>query len=326
MILDIRNNGGGLLDDAVQIVNLFTPKGEVVLSTKGRTKRSERIYRTTLAPTDTDIPIAVLVNRGSASSSEILSGALQDMDRAVIVGQRTYGKGLVQATRELPYGGSLKVTISKYYIPSGRCIQAIDYTNRNEDGSVGRIPDSLTTEFKTAGGRIVRDGGGILPDVEVEAEKIPTMIYYLVNEQIIFDFVTNWCIDRPKIESIENFKLTDSDYEAFKTFVKTKDFKYDRGSEKALEVLKEYMEMEGYDKTASAEYKALMDKLVPDVERDLDAFKPEISKFIVSEIAKRYYYNRGEILEQLKTDKEVAKAVEILNDSATYKKILSPAE
>lgn len=326
LILDIRSNGGGLLDDAVQIVNMFVPKGEIVLTTKGKTNQSDRTYRTTLAPIDTVIPLVVLVDRSSASSSEILSGALQDMDRAIIMGQRTFGKGLVQVTRELPYGGSLKVTTSKYYIPSGRCIQAIDYTHRNEDGSVGRIPDSLTNVFSTANGRQVRDGGGIVPDIELEAVKIPTIIYYMINQNIIFDFVTDWTIKHPKIGSIESFSLTDQDYDDFKSFIKSKDFKYDRASEKALASLKEIMEFEGYMKTAEDDYKELEAKLLPNLDRDLNTFKPEISQYISAEIAKRYYYNRGKAIEELKTDKDVKKAIEVLKDLELYKRTLSPTK
>ncbi|NDW08843.1 S41 family peptidase [Dysgonomonas sp. 520] len=324
LIIDIRGNSGGLLDDAIQIVNFFVPKGEVVLTTKGKMKQAERTYRTTLAPIDTEIPIAILVDRGSASSSEILSGSLQDMDRAVILGQRTFGKGLVQMTRELPYGASLKITSSKYYIPSGRCIQAIDYTHRNEDGSVGRIPDSLTHVFKTASGREVRDGGGISPDFELEPEKYPSMLYYLINQNIVFDFATIWTEKNPKIASANEFSISDKDYEEFKAFVKTKDFKYDQTSEKTMSTLKEIMEFEGYMKTAEDEFKALEAKLVPDLDRDLETFKNDIVEYLNMEIAKRYYYNRGETIVQLRNDNVVKKAIEVLNDKDLYAKTLQP--
>ncbi|MFV0468757.1 MAG: S41 family peptidase [Dysgonomonas sp.] len=325
LVLDIRGNLGGLLDDAVQITNLFVPKGEVVLSTKGKLKQSERTYRTTQPPLDTEIPIIVLVDRNSASSSEILSGALQDMDRAVILGQRSFGKGLVQITRELPYGGSLKVTTAKYYIPSGRCIQAIDYAHRNEeDGSVSRIPDSLTSVFKTKNGREVRDGGGVTPYIQVELEKHPSIIYYLINQNIIFDFATNWTLKHSSIPSAESFSISDKDYEDFKAFVKTKDFKYDRSSEKAMSTLKDIMEFEGYMKTSEAEFKALEAKLVPNLDQDLETSKSTISQYISTEIVKRYYYNKGAIIQQLKDDNEVKKAIEVLNDKDLYKKTLSP--
>lgn len=324
LIIDLRDNGGGIMEEAIQIVNMFVPKGKVVLSTKGKVKQWDRTYRTTIDPIDTDIPLAVLVNKGTASASEIVSGSLQDMDRAVIVGNRTFGKGLVQSTREIPYGGSLKVTTSKYYIPSGRCVQAIDYAHRNEDGSVGRIPDSLTHVFKTANGRSVRDGGGVIPDVTLDEEKPATISYYLLSQYIIFDYVTNWVMKHDKIAPIENFSISDEDYKAFKEFVKSKNFKYDRMSEKSLNSLKEVMEFEGYMKTAGDEFKALQAKLVPDLDRDLETFKPEIEKQINLEISKRYYFKRGENIEELKTDKGTKKAIEILENPQQYKSILSP--
>lgn len=325
LTLDLRGNGGGILEESVQIINLFVPKGEVVLSTKGKFKQMERIYRTTLAPVDTEIPLAVLVDRGSASASEIVSGALQDLDRAVIIGERTFGKGLVQLTRELPYGGSLKVTTSRYYIPSGRSIQAIDYTHRNEDGSVGRIPDSLTTVYKTAIGREVRDGGGIVPDVTLKEEKTPSLAYYLVTKYMIFDYATKWEQEHSKIAPAENFSITDQDYEGFKEYVKSvKDFKYDMLSERALKTLKEMMEYEGYMETTEAEYKALEEKLTPNLDRDLESFKVDIKELLNIEISKRYYYRKGEIIERLKNDKGVKEAIDVLNNKEQYKAVLSP--
>lgn len=324
LILDLRGNGGGILEEAVQIVNLFTPKGEVVLSTKGKMKQTDRTYRTTLAPIDTEIPLIVLADRGSASASEITAGAIQDLDRGVIVGERTFGKGLVQVTREIPYGGGLKVTTSKYYTPSGRCVQAIDYAHRNDDGSVGRIPDSLTTVFKTAIGREVRDGGGIIPDISVDPEKTPSIIYYLVRDLIISDFVTEWAYKHSKIDTPENFVFTDADYDAFVEFVKSKkDFKYGGLSEKSMASLKEMMEYEGYNESASDEFKALEAKLVPDLDRDLVTFKDDIRKFISIDIARRYYYKRGETIESLKYDGEVKKAIEVINNTEEYKEILT---
>lgn len=325
LILDLRGNGGGIMEEAIQLVNFFVPKGQVVLSTKGKMKQWDRTYRTTLDPIDTNIPIAVLVDKGSASAAEIVSGALQDLDRAVIMGQRTFGKGLVQAPRELPYGGSLKVTTSKYYIPSGRCIQAIDYTHRNEDGSVGRVPDSLATVFQTAIGREVRDGGGVTPDIKLEEIKIPSITYYLVNQHLVNDWVTDWAIKNPKIAPIKDFSITDEEYESFKTFVKSKkDFKYDGLSEKRLKTLKEVMDFEGYSKTASEEYKALEAKLVPNLDRDLDNFKDDIKKLVNMEIAKRYYFQKGERIESLKTDKDVEQAIDLLKNTEQYKEIFTP--
>lgn len=323
LIFDLRQNGGGILEEAVQIVNLFVPKGKVVLSTKGKLKQLDRTYRTTLEPIDTEIPIVVLIDRGSASAAEIVAGSLQDMDRAVLIGERTFGKGLVQSTREIPYGGGVKVTNSKYYIPSGRCIQAIDYTHRNADGSVGRIPDSLTTVFKTEIGRPVRDGGGVSPDIAFEEEKTPTITYYLANQFIVFDWVTDWAAKHKSIASPETFSIPDEDYESFKAFVKSKDFQYDRMSEKSMASLKEVMEFEGYMKYADAEFKALEAMLVPNLDRDLETFKDDITRQINTEIIRRYHYQKGEYLYTLKNDKELAKAVEVLNDLELYKKTLS---
>jgi len=322
-ILDLRENGGGIMEEAVQIVNLFTPKGKIVVSTKGKLKQLERTYRTTLEPIDTDIPIVVLIDKGSASASEIVAGALQDMDRSVLVGERTFGKGLVQSPREVPYGGGVKITTSKYYIPSGRCIQAIDYSHRNADGSVGRIPDSLTTVFYTEVGRPVRDGGGVTPDIALEEEKNPTITYYLANQYIVFDWVTDWTSKHKKIDAPETFSISDDDYESFKAFVKSKDFQYDRMSEKSMEALKEVMEFEGYMKSAGEEFKALEAKLIPNLDRDLETFKEDIIKLINTEVIKRYYYQKGEYIYNLKNDKGLVKALEVLNDQDLYKKALS---
>lgn len=323
LVIDLRNNGGGLLDQAVEIVNFFVPRGKTIVTTKGKIKQASNTYKTLREPLDTDIPIAVLVNSGTASSSEILSGSLQDLDRAVIIGNRTYGKGLVQVPRSLPYGGNLKITTSKYYIPSGRCVQAIDYAHRNEDGSVARIPDSLTTVFYTAAGREVRDGGGVSPDIEVKQERLPNILYYLVRDNLIFDYATDYCLKHPVIASAEKFELTDADYTDFKNKVKGADFKYDQQSEKILKTLKEAAEFEGYMKEASDEFKALENKLTHNLDRDLDYFSKDIKKMIAEEIIKRYYYQRGAIIQQLKGDNELDEAVKILTDPERYQQILS---
>ena len=323
LVIDLRNNGGGLLDQAVEIVNFFVPRGKTIVTTKGKIKQASNTYKTLREPLDTDIPIAVLVNSGTASSSEILSGSLQDLDRAVIVGNRTYGKGLVQVPRSLPYGGNLKITTSKYYIPSGRCVQAIDYAHRNEDGSVARIPDSLTTVFHTAAGREVRDGGGVSPDIEVKQERLPNILYYLVRDNLIFDYATDYCLKHTVIASAEKFELTDADYTDFKNKVKGADFKYDQQSEKILKTLKEAAEFEGYMKEASDEFKALENKLTHNLDRDLDYFSKDIKKMIAEEIIKRYYYQRGAIIQQLKGDNELDEAVKILTDPERYQQILS---
>ena len=323
LVIDLRNNGGGLLDQAVEIVNMFVPRGKTIVTTKGKIKQASNTYKTLREPLDTDIPIAVLVNSGTASSSEILSGSLQDLDRAVIVGNRTYGKGLVQVPRSLPYGGNLKITTSKYYIPSGRCVQAIDYAHRNEDGSVARIPDSLTTVFHTAAGREVRDGGGVSPDIEVKQERLPNILFYLVRDNLIFDYATDYCLKHPAIASAKEFELTDADYEEFKNKVKGADFKYDQQSEKILKTLKEAAEFEGYMKDASDEFKALENKLKHNLDRDLDYFSKDIKKMIAEEIIKRYYYQEGAIIQQLKDDKDLDEAVKVLTNPERYQQILS---
>lgn len=324
LILDLRSNGGGILDEAVSIVGLFLPKGTRVVSTKGKIRQWDRVYRTRENPIDTIMPVAVLIDGGSASASEIVAGAMQDLDRGMVIGSRSFGKGLVQTTRQLPYGGTLKVTTSKYYTPSGRCIQAMDYSHRNEDGSVGRVPDSLTNTFKTKNLREVRDGGGIIPDIIIEPEKPGTISYYLLMNNVIFNYATEWAQKHKQIAPVENFELSDADYSDFKNYVKSIDFEYDRLSEKNMEKLKEVMKFEGYMKTASKEFEALSKKLVPDLERDLDLFKLEIKELIAAEIVKRYYYKRGMLRQSLKTDKVVGKALEIVADSTSYWKRLHP--
>lgn len=318
LIIDVRDNGGGVVEDCLEILNYFIPKGELLLTMKGKVRQLDRIYRATQAAIDPEIPLAILVSRQSASASEILAGTLQDLDRAVIVGTRTYGKGLVQSPRQLPYSGQLKLTTAKYYIPSGRCIQAIDYSHRNEDGSVSYIPDSLTSAFQTSKGRPVRDGGGIMSDIVVDKKKIPTMLYYMDAGNIFFNFVVQWRQKHPNIASPENFTLSEEDYREFMTFVKSKSFNYDRQSEKALNNLKEIMEFEGYLDAASDEFKALEDKLKPDLDRDLNLYKEQISDFLTREIMKQYYLAKGEIIYSLREDEDVKKAVEILSDKNLY--------
>lgn len=323
LIIDLRENGGGIMEEAVEIVNMFVPKGKLVLSTKGKLKQTDRIHKTTVEPLDTDIPIVVLVDEGSASASEIVAGALQDMDRAVLVGARTFGKGLVQLTREVPFGGAVKVTTSKYYIPSGRCVQALDYSHRKADGSVTRVADSLTNVFHTEIGREVRDGGGVTPDITLEEVKVPTITYYLNNQYIIFDWVTEWIHNRKNIAEAKEFTISDEEYEKFKEFVKSKKFEYDRMSEKSMKQLKEIMEFEGYMKSSEEEFKALEAKLVPDLERDLNTFKTDIMQMINAEIVKRYYYQKGEFAANMKYDAGLKKALEVMNDTELYKKTLS---
>lgn len=322
-ILDLRDNGGGSLAEAVDIVNFFVPKGQEIVVTKGKLKQAQGSYKTQNEPIDTQIPMAVLVNGASASASEIVSGSLQDFDRAVIIGTRTFGKGLVQTIRPLPYNGTLKVTTSKYYIPSGRCIQAIDYAKKNADGSVARTPDSLTNVFRTAAGREVRDGGGIRPDIEVKGDRVPNIVFYLMNEDIIFDYATRYCWDHPALASVDSFQLTDEDYKEFKKLVKSRDFKYDRQSEKMLKSLKEVAEFEGYMEGATEEFKALEKKLNHNLDRDLDYFAKQIKGYIAQEIVTRYFYQRGAAMERLKEDEDLEKAIEVLHDAGRYKQILS---
>lgn len=323
LVIDLRGNGGGRLEEAVEIANFFLPRGKVIVTTKGKTKQASNTYKTLREPLDLDIPITVLVNGATASASEILSGAFQDFDRAVIVGSRTFGKGLVQTTRPLPYGGVMKLTTSKYYIPSGRCVQAIDYKHRNEDGSVGTIPDSLTTVFHTAAGREVRDGGGVMPDIEVKQEKLPNILFYLVRDNLIFDYATQYCLKHPSIPSPQEFKVTDADYNDFKAMVKKADFKYDQQSEKIMKTLKEAAKFEGYLGEASEEIKALEKKLTHNLDRDLDYFSKDIRSMIADEIIKRYYYTRGGIIQQLKDDDGLQAALKILADPVKYKETLS---
>ncbi len=323
LIIDLRDNGGGSLSEAVDIVNLYVPKGQEIVVTKGKLRQAQGSYKTQNEPVDTQIPLAILVNGSTASASEIVSGSLQDLDRAVIIGARTFGKGLVQTIRPLPYNGTLKVTTSKYYIPSGRCIQAIDYAKKNADGSVARTPDSLTTVFHTAAGREVRDGGGIRPDIEVKGDKIPNIVFYLMNDDLIFDYATQYCWDHPTLASVDDFKLTDADYEAFKKLVKSRNFTYDRQSEKLLKSLKEVAEFEGYMTEASEEFKALEKKLNHNLDRDLDYFAKPIKEYLSQEIVTRYFYQRGAVMERLKDDTDLEKAIEVLQNPVRYREILS---
>lgn len=324
LILDLRNNPGGLLDQAVAIANYFIPEGQEILSTRGKVKQWDATYKTTQEPILPDMPLAVLVNSNTASASEIVSGALQDLDRGIIIGTRSYGKGLVQSTREISYNGHLKVTTAKYYTPSGRCIQAIDYAHRNEDGSIARIPDSLTHEFKTKNGRIVKDGGGITPDVEVKNDQKMNISYYLYNKNMIFDFATQFAAKNKKIANPEEFKLTDKNYDEFKAFLKSRNFTYTLKSAESLKRLKEVADYEGYGEMSKNEFAALEKKLTPNTDRDLDLFKSDIEDLLSSEIIKRYYYQKGSIQFNLKSDSEVKKALEILGDKEKYKSILTP--
>ena len=323
LVIDLRGNGGGLLSEAVNVVNFFVPKGKEIVKTKGKFKQMDHAYRTTNEPIDLEIPLTVLVDGGTASAAEILSGSLQDLDRAVIIGNRTFGKGLVQTLRDLPYNSSMKITTAKYYIPSGRCVQAIDYSRRNADGSIARTPDSLTNVFHTAAGREVRDGGGIRPDIEVKMDKTPNIVFYLVNDDMIFDYATQYVIKHPTIAKVEDFQLTDADYADFKEMLKKRNFSYDRQSEAMLKKLKEMADFEGYMENASEEFSALEKKLQHNLDLELDRFSKDIKPLIAEEILKRYYFEKGAVQESLKDDADLKKALEILQNSEEYKKVLA---
>ncbi len=323
LVIDLRNNGGGLLSEAVEIVNLFLPKGKLVLKTQGKTKQSSHEYLTTKEPLYLDIPLVVLVNGNTASSSEIMAGTLQDYDRGVVVGSRTYGKGLVQSVREMPYSSSMKLTTSKYYIPSGRCVQAIDYKNRDGMGRATRIADSLTHVFHTEAGREVRDGGGIRPDVEVKLDTVANITAYLAVDDVVFDYATEYYQKHPNLKSVSDFEITDEDYADFCEKVKNSDFKYDRQTENALESLQKIAEFEGYLESAKEEFEALKNKLTHNVDFDLEQNKKDIKQILSDEIIKRYFYQAGSVEQSLKYDPTLDKAIEILHDDTLYKSILT---
>ena len=323
LVIDLRGNGGGLLESAVDIAGFFLPKGTEVVRTKGRDASEERIYKTTHAPILPDIPLAVLIDGGTASASEILAGALQDLDRAVLVGSRSYGKGLVQSTRSLPYMGLLKVTVAKYYIPSGRLIQALDYAHRNEDGSAARVPDSLTNVFHTRHGREVRDGGGLKPDSIIDWGKISTIVYNAVSDNWVFDYATRFAAAHPTIAPAEEFVITDSIYADFKKSIDPEKFKYDRVMEEGLKALREMAEDEGYLNPETEEGFDRMKKLLThDLDRDLDIHRADIEDYLGAEIASRYYYGRGRTGYTLRRDKALAKAKEIFSTPGLYYEIL----
>ncbi|MBN2682192.1 MAG: S41 family peptidase [Bacteroidales bacterium] len=322
LILDLRGNPGGLLIEAVNISGLFVKKGELIVSTKGKVSEWDKSYYNMLNPVDEEIPLVVLVNSGSASASEIVSGAIQDLDRGVIVGQRTFGKGLVQTTRSLAYNSKLKVTTAKYYIPSGRCIQALDYTHRNDDGSVGKIPDSLISEFKTKAGRLVYDGGGVTPDVTIPQTTLSSIAASLYFKNHIFDFATQYAISKDSIDSPEKFTVSDEDYKTFIDFLQGKDFDYQTKSESDLDKLIETAKKEKYYNLSESEFGALKEKLAHDPQKDLNTFKNEITELLNEEIISRYYYQKGRLKMQLRNDPEVVEAVKIIEDKEKYKKIL----
>lgn len=323
LVIDIRNNGGGLIDEAVKIVGYFVPKGTEVVTTKGKNNDADRTYKTPLEPIFPQLKLVVLTNRASASASEILSGSIQDLDRGVIVGERTFGKGLVQNIRPLGFGGHLKVTTAKYYIPSGRCIQALDYSHRNEDGSVGRVPDSLTTEFKTSNGRKVRDGGGIVPDSLTKDERKLNIAYYIFAQNLYFDFATSYVQQHKTIASPAEFKLSDDDFKAFSDYLVEKKFTYTTQTEKYYKELLETAKYEGLDTIAKTEFAALKAKLVPDIASSIAQNKADISELLSLEIIKRYYFQKGEIEYSLRTDNDLKIALDLLKPEGKYDAILN---
>lgn len=323
VILDLRGNPGGLLNEAVNIVNIFVNKGSEVVSTKGKAKEWDKTYHALNNPVDTEIPVAVLVNSSSASASEIVSGSIQDFDRGIIIGQRTFGKGLVQTTRPLSYGAQLKVTTAKYYIPSGRCIQALDYSHRNEDGSVGKIPDSLITQFKTKSGRIVFDGGGVMPDYVTEIRMLSPITQSLITKYLIFDYATYYRINHPTIAPPKEFHLSDAEYNDFVKWLSGKDYDYTTKSEKLLDDFKTASEKEKYFSSAEKEYDMLKKKVAHDKVADLQKFKDEIKEVLENEVVSRYYVQNGQIEVSFNDDVEIKKAIEALNNKAVYDSILT---
>ncbi len=323
VVFDLRGNPGGLLKEAIDIVNIFAEKGTEVVSTKGKVKEWDKIHKATNNPVDLTIPIAVLVDRGSASAAEIVSGAIQDLDRGVVIGQRSYGKGLVQQTRPLSYNAQLKVTVAKYYIPSGRCIQALDYSHRNQDGSVEKVADSLIYAFKTKNGRVVYDGGGVAPDIAVETQKYSNILGSLVSKNLIFDFATKYRLAHETIAPAKEFKLTDAEYDEFVAFLSGKDYDYTTKTEKKLEELKKSAADEKAMEDINAEVEALKTKIKHSKSADLVKYKPEIKQFLEEEITSRYYFQTGRLEASLKDDQEIKEALAVLNDADRYKKILT---
>ena len=329
LVFDLRNNGGGSVSEAVSIINMFLPKGKTVLKMQGKLQRSNKEYKTSVEPVDSVMPMVVLVNGNSASASEIMSGSLQDYDRAIILGTRTYGKGLVQTTMDLPYNGQMKLTTAKYYIPSGRCVQALNYKHA-KGGYVEHVPDSLTKVFYTANGREVRDGGGVKPDVEVKPDSLPNIAFYLAgardSNEVMLNYEVDYIAKHPTIAPAKDFALTDADYDEFKARVLKANFKYDRETEKYLKDLEKLAKLEVYYDDAKPEFEALKKKLSHNVAKDLDYNKEYIKQLLENEIVAAYYFQAGAIQNSLRYDKQIKEAIKLLNSPEEYKKILLPAK
>ncbi len=323
VVLDLRGNPGGLLDEAVNVCNLFIDKGQLVVSTKGKNKEWDKQFRTSGTPWDLEIPLAVLVNHGSASASEIVAGTTQDLDRGIVIGTRSFGKGLVQNVRTLGYNTRLKITTAKYYTPSGRCIQALDYSHRNEDGSVSSVPDSLKKTFKTRIGRSVYDGGGVEPDVKMEEENLSPLTITLLTKSYIFDYATKYYYSHPSIAPAAEFELSDNDFNEFEKWLSDKDYSYKTDSEQKLAELKETAEKEKYFDNVKNEFNALAGKLAHDKKQDLIKNKQEVMRVLANEIVSRYYYQKGRVINKLKRDdKDLQKALILLSSSKDYKSLL----
>ena len=320
LILDLRGNPGGLLNESVSIVNLFVEKGQEVVSTKGKIQSWDKVYKATRPPLDLETPIVVLINQSSASASEIVAGAIQDLDRGIVIGKRSFGKGLVQQTKKLSYNSQLKLTVAKYYIPSGRCIQALDYSNRNEDGSVGKVPDSLMTAFKTKNGRTVYDGGGIKPDVEVEQDDISNLIVSLIQERLFFDYATYFKHSNASLDS--SFTMNDKDFNSFVNFLSDKSYDYKTETEKALEELKSTSENENYFEFIESKFLDLSNEFEINKKNDLNRNKDIIKEILSEEIVSRYYFQEGRIRTSLKYDKEVQEAIKYLAQQNLYDSVL----
>tara|TARA_B100001057_G_C22839507_1_gene946511 strand:+ start:969 stop:2618 length:1650 start_codon:yes stop_codon:yes gene_type:complete len=321
LVLDLRGNPGGLLNESVSLCNLFIEKNEEVVSTKGKIKSWEKSYKTRKDPLSKTLPLAVLINQSSASASEIVSGTIQDLDRGIVLGKKSFGKGLVQQTRKLSYNSQLKVTVAKYYTPSGRCIQALDYANKNEDGSVGKLPDSLKTAFKTRNGRTVYDGGGVDPDISVDQEMYSKIVGSLISNQLIFDFATAFVLENDTIEAPGIFRISDEMYEDFVLFLADKDYEYETDTEKKISELLDKAQDEYADFKDDIE--ALQKKLLSYKEDDIHKYKLQISELILRELMVRYYYQEGRIKASLNDDKVLKEAISVLHDTARYESILS---